>query len=392
MTHKQPFFFFTLFMLISFASVNAVLFTPALPDIANFFTISEEKAQLAITWFLVAYALGQLLYGPLSSRFGRKNSIYVGIAIQISGSLLCVLAGKTGFWSLFLLGRFLQAAGSGVGLKMTFTLVNECYAPQVASEKTSKLMLAFALAPGLAVALGGFLNEQIGWESCLYATALYGVLLLLLTATLPQTSVRDKQALQWKHLVSAYQHQFTNKLLVLNGLLMGCATTFVYVFAALAPFIAMTLAGMDSSQYGLYALLPSLGMITGSLHSAHLAKSCSLKTLMLSGFTLCFAGVWLLLIPTWLGLPTLISLFLPMMVIYHGLCFILANASTCALSNTSDKSHGSAIMSFMNMGLATLIVLCTGFLPLASLTLPLIFLLLCFVMFSLLWGIDKYVD
>jgi MFS family permease len=71
--------FFTLFLLISFAAVNAMLFTPALPNLTRFFDISEMAAQSTITWFLVGYTVGQLLYGPIANRFGRKSALYVGI-------------------------------------------------------------------------------------------------------------------------------------------------------------------------------------------------------------------------------------------------------------------------------------------------------------------------
>src|SRR5436190_17052493 len=99
--------FFTLLLLISFASVNAVLFTPALPAIANFFAISDSTAQLTITWFLVGYAIGQLIYGPIANRYGRKPALYVGISLQIFSSLLCVLAGKLHLYSLLVTARFL---------------------------------------------------------------------------------------------------------------------------------------------------------------------------------------------------------------------------------------------------------------------------------------------
>src|SRR3990167_4543661 len=89
--HTLP--FFTLLLMISFASVNAVMFTPALPDIANFFDITHDSAQLTISWFLIGYALGQLLYGPLANRFCRKPAIYGGISLQIISSFICVLAG-----------------------------------------------------------------------------------------------------------------------------------------------------------------------------------------------------------------------------------------------------------------------------------------------------------
>src|SRR5689334_10474305 len=93
----------TLLMLISFASVNAVLFTPALPQIADFFSISIESAQQTLGLFLIGYTLGQLLYGPLANRFGRKPALYGGVGLQILSSLLCVLAGSLQFYPLLIL-------------------------------------------------------------------------------------------------------------------------------------------------------------------------------------------------------------------------------------------------------------------------------------------------
>src|SRR3990167_470523 len=106
-TQKLP--FITLLLLISFASVNAVLFTPALPNIANFFSIANDTAQQTISLFLIGYALGQLVYGPLANRYGRKPALYLGISLQIISSLLCVLAGITHQFWLLILGRFLLA-------------------------------------------------------------------------------------------------------------------------------------------------------------------------------------------------------------------------------------------------------------------------------------------
>lgn len=111
MPAKLP--FITLLLLISFASVNAVLFTPALPGIAYFFGISADTAQQTITWFLIGYALGQLLYGPIANRFGRKPALYAGIGLQIVSSLLCVLAGVLHQYWLLVVARFLLALDQG---------------------------------------------------------------------------------------------------------------------------------------------------------------------------------------------------------------------------------------------------------------------------------------
>lgn len=378
-TPKLP--FFTLLMMISFASVNAVLFTPALPNIANFFAISTDSAQHTITSFLIGYALGQLLYGPIANRYGRKPALYVGVGLQIASSLACILAGIFHAYSLLIIGRFFLAFGSGVGLNMAFTLVNECYEAKIASQKISYLVLAFAITPALAVALGGILNEHFGWMSCFYAGAIYGFILLFLVTRLPETQKNlNYDALKIKYLLHGYKTQFKNSQLIAGGFLMGGSTSFVYVFAALAPFIAINLLGMNSALYGIANILPAIGLISGSLCSAQLVKVLSLEKIIRTGIVVAASGVSLMLLATLMQQSALYSIFMPMTVIYFGLSFIIANASTVAMSYISDKAHASAVMSFINMGIATVVVLSLGLFHITLLILPIVFLILCFAM------------
>jgi DHA1 family bicyclomycin/chloramphenicol resistance-like MFS transporter len=222
--------FMTLLLIISFASVNAVLFTPALPAIAGFFAISDGEAQQTITWFLVGYAIGQLVYGPIANRFGRRPALYAGIFLQIISSLVCIFAGVIHVYTLLVLGRFLLALGSGVGLKMTFTLVNEVYEPATANRKLSYLMMAFAMTPGLGVMVGGILISYFSWASTFYAGIIYGVILLLLVSRLPETQQQpDLDAFKIKHLVQCYLVQFKNAQVIAGGLLMGGATDIPHI-------------------------------------------------------------------------------------------------------------------------------------------------------------------
>lgn len=376
--------FVTLALLISFASVNAVLFTPGLPDIARFFTITDDVAQLTITWFLVGYTLGQLLYGPLTARFGSKPALYIGIMLQIISSLVCVAAGVFHLYWLLVLGRFTLALGAGVGLKMTFTLVNVCYEPQQASQKIAYLMLAFAITPGLSVALGGFLTGSWGWMSCFYASAVYGVLLLIMVAKLPEIQQsQDKNALQFKHLVTAYMQQFTNVRLILSGLLMGMSSAFIYVFAAVAPFVAIKLFHLSTEQYGLANCLPPVGLFVGSLMSAAYSKSHRLEDSIRLGISIASFGVLIMFVLTLMNWPLIASLFVPIAIIYFGLCFIMANASVVAMKTVQDKAHGSAVMSFTNMGVATVAVFGLSFFPVQVYLLPSVFLGLCGLMIAL---------
>lgn len=349
----------TLLFMISFATFNAVLFTPALPTIARYFSINDNSAQQTITWFLVGYTLGQLLYGPLADRFGRKPSLYAGISIQVVSSFLCILAGLIHSFFLLVLARFFVAIGSGVGLTIAFTLVNESFSIKEAHQKISYLLLALAMMPGLSVALGGILNHHYGWLSCFYANVAYGFVLLFLTTRLTETySVPNLNALKFKHLLRTYLNQLKNPALVFGGLLMGGATCFIYIFTTLAPFIAINSLGMNSSEYSMANLLPTIGYVVGSILSVQLAKKYSCQYGIRLGIAIAGISVALMALITWI-IPKspLLTLFAPMILIYTGLSLVYSNASTFAMHSTLDKAHGSAVMNFISLSLVTLSVL-----------------------------------
>lgn len=375
----------TLLLMISFASVNAVMFTPALPNIASFFNVSERIAQQMIVTFLIGYAVGQLIYGPIANRFGRKRALYTGISLQIASSFLCVFAGFVHQYLLIVVGRFFLALGSGVGLKMTFTLVNEWYEPKVASQKISYLMLAFAVTPGMGVALGGFLNAHFGWQSTFYAGAIYGLILLALVTRLPETQKKlHLDALKFKHVIHAYSTQLKNKTLIIGGILMAGASCFVYVFAAIGPFIAMNLLHMNTVQYGVANLLPSIGLLLGSIFSGQFVKKYNFFKSIKLGILIALLSAMIMAFSVISHQSPIIQLFFPMMIGYFGLSLVFANASTVAMNHAVDKAHASAVMNFINMGLVTIVVITLSYLPATRFLLPSVYIIICITMLILL--------
>jgi MFS family permease len=346
--------FWTLILLISFPAVNAVLYSPALPAITDYFAITSDAAQQTITIYLLGYTLGQLLYGPIANRYGRKPAIYAGLSIQILSSLLCVLAAHLHQFTWFTGARFLMAIGAGVGLKIVFTLVNEYYPPKIASQKISYLILAFAVAPGVAISIGGLLTQYFHWISCFYFLAAYGLLMMALSSRLPETkTVLDLNAFEIHHLIEGYTSQFKNKQLVAAGLLMGCGCSLIYLFATLAPFIAIGHYGLSSAEYGFANFIPSAGMFIGGLLSAQLLKKYSIVKVISIGIPLNCLGVGLMALGIYLDWPVFAALFFPAMIMLLGNALVYGNASTLGLQSTEDKAHGSAVMNFLNMGLGT---------------------------------------
>lgn len=375
-----------LLLLVSYASVGAVLFTPALPEIAAFFKLSVGETQSTITAYLLGYALGQLPYGPLANRFGRKRTLYMGIALSIVGSLFCALAAPLGSFQLLVLARFVQALGACVGLKMSFTMIADVYNQTESTKMISKVLIAFAIMPGIAVAIGGWLTEMFNWESCFYFLILFGFFILALATCLPETSTSlDFNALNPSAIIHGYGRKFKNIRLVLSGCVMGCSTAVIYIFASKAPFIGIDLLGLSPERFGLYNLIPLAGLVMGSLISMRIAGRYTVIMILFVGIVGALVATFTMLIPFFLEMPKVWSLFVPMGIIYIALAHVSANISSFGLAHSQNKSNGSAVINFINLGIGFVGVLFSQLIfPESPLFMPVSFLVI-FLIMLLIW-------
>lgn len=364
-----------LLMLVSFAAVCAVLFTPALPEIATYFGVSNSLAQATMSLFLVGYAVGQLPYAPLANRFGRKKTIYIGLFFALIGTFMCWLAPTIGW---LLLGRFLQALGSAVGLKITFTMIGDSHTGAQSIRAISYVALAFAIAPGFSVALGGLLIDAFGWKSCFLFLAGYTVLIGLLCLKLPETAPRiDKEALLFRSIKRGYKQQFSNRYLLSHACLYGLGTTVIYLFATSAPYVGINDIGLSPSLYGLLNIIPLFGFGLGQLFSSSLAGSLSPRRAMLWGILIMSGGMiamFLCFIFHWV-IPT--TLFVPQAIAMIGNSLMSSNAASEGLSSSGDKAHAAAVLQFINMSYAAIgTYIISSWLPHTAITLPSIYLVI----------------
>lgn len=365
-------------IVISFASVLSVLFVPAFPDMAIGMGISSAQVQMTLSVFVVGYALSVLPYGPISNRFGRKPAIYLGASIATCGSLMVLIAGELSLLWLLLLGRFITALGSGVGLKVAFTMVGDVYQKDAATKKLSSLILAFAITPGLGIALGGFLTQHLGWRSCFYFMAAYCLFVLIISFFLPETAKsRDPTALNLSRIKEGLLGAFRNPTVITCGLLMGCGASMIYLFVALGPFIGISLLGASPEAYGLLNFIPPVGMVAGSFIGRYLAGRW--EPVKVIAFGICVIVIFssIMLALSLMDIFNIWCLFLPMLFIYLGFSLVYSNASSIAFSKAPDKANASAVMHFCNLGTAVVMLFMVTTLPFKQpFILPLVFLLL----------------
>lgn len=380
-----------LFLLVSFPSFGAVLFTPALPSIISFFQISTSHSSLAISVYLIGYAFGQLPYGPLANRLGRKPTLYIGICIAIVGCLLCALSSYFSSFGLLVFARFVQALGACVGLKISFTMVADAYEPVDATRMIARLGMAFAVMPAIGVTIGGYLTRFFSWESCFYFLALFGCVVLWLSMRLPETGRGiDRDALKFFRIVNGYASLLKNKYVVMSGLMMGCGTSIIYIFNAKAPFLGIQHIGLDPNVFGIYSMIPLLGMLLGAFLADRLAGRFSLVAFLLVGLIISLSGSFLMLLYFANGSISSPTLFSPMFLIYMIDSIVFANVMSFGLSKAENKANGSAMLNFISLSLAVLAVsLVGGSSSSSELLMPLSFVALLFIVFLLCFGLRR---
>lgn len=368
----------TLMLLISFGSVCAVICTPVLPLIQEYFKISQNTTGNCISYYLVGYALGQLIYGPLINYFGSRKTTIIGITTGIVGGIVCILSSLLHQFDLMLFGRVIMALGAGSGLTLAFAICSKLSSSENIGRSIGILSIAFAIMPGIGIFIGGLLS-QISWVSPFYFAIVYGVITLLLAIQLPEIITElNHQAIRPSRILTNYLTQLKNINTVLGGLMVGGATTIIYAFAALAPFMTQgTIMQLTPQQYGKYNFIPVIGMIIGSIIANQMGRYISKTSILKIGLILSFICSLILAMSMYFAPSNPLSLFIPTGLVYIGLTLIFSNGSAIALSKNQDKSNASAVLNFVNMGCAVIVIeILESSTTHNNLTLPLLFIII----------------
>jgi MFS transporter, DHA1 family, multidrug resistance protein len=332
-----------LFFLISFANFLGVLYSAALPNLTDDLHITKVDAQKTISFYVIGCLLAQIAYAPVAKAIGRKKAIYIGCAIAIFGSLLCVISIQLEAFSLLLAGRVLTAFGAACGPILTSTLIADAFSLHEQKKILSYLMSGFTLLSALGVTIGGFITQYFAWQDCFYFMLFYALLVSSMCLLLPETSAeRGTHHLRIFAILKSYFKQFSNPLPVLYALIVASASIILYVFSVEAPFIAQNQLHLSPDAFGLYNLIPNLGLLLGGLASAYFSHKLSSKKLILLGavaFTLFSITMWTFFN---LGLINTLTLFGFPFLIFFVTPTIMSHGQACILTGSEDKVYASS--------------------------------------------------
>jgi DHA1 family bicyclomycin/chloramphenicol resistance-like MFS transporter len=267
--------------LTMFGAMATHIFVPALPDAAQDLHASPGAMQLTITLYLVGMATGQLIYGPLSDRFGRRPMVLAGQTFYVLSCLLAAFAGSIG---ALIVARVMQALGACSGLVLGRAMVRDGTTTEKAGARLSVVMATMTVGPALAPLLGGYIVGWAGWRWIFVLMAFLGAVVLVGSLLcLPESNRNLRPLPGLRSMLQNFRHLLG--LRVFRGYAIGscCVSTSMYAFFPVSPFLLINVLHQTPQQLGLYYLIIMAAVSGGGFSAGPLSRQFGMRAVMLGG-------------------------------------------------------------------------------------------------------------
>lgn len=345
---------FTLGLLSAMGAFSIDMYLPGFPEIAKDLHTTIAHITLSITSFFIGISIGQMIYGPLLDKYGRKKPLYIGLVVYLLTSIACAYAPTANA----LIGiRFLQALGSCAGMVASRALVRDIFPVEENAKIFSLLMLVLALSPIVAPTLGGYMSSMFGWQSIFFVLASIAALTLLLVyfklppGRKPETSL----SLLPRPIINGFLEVSKVPQFYTYAFAGAIASSGLYAYVAGSPFVFMELYHVSDKHYGWIFAFIAMGLITASqVNTLLLRKYSSEQIIRVTLFCQCLAGIALVL-GTWFHLLGLFSTIFLIWVFLSTQGFAFPNSSAlCLAPFTKNAGTASALMGAIQLGIGAI--------------------------------------
>ncbi|CAH6868827.1 Bcr/CflA family efflux transporter [Vibrio chagasii] len=281
-------------MIIATGQVGVSIYLPSLPLIAADLSVTQVDVQLLVTLFLVGFGLSQLFYGPMSDAVGRRPIFLLGQGVYLIGTVVCVVFSDN--MTALEVGRLLQGLGAGSASVLGRSVLRDSYDGAQLTKALSYISITASIMPIIAPVFGGWISFHLGWEAVflfvlLYLLAIFTLGYFVLHETLPY----GKSRFQVSQVVKNYGSLITNRQVLSSASYNWVSYMASLVSLSLFPFLMQEQLGLTAAEYGSLMIVPSAGLLIGSVALNVLNRRFSTPQLMSFAILIILAsGAWLL--------------------------------------------------------------------------------------------------
>lgn len=319
-------------------------YLPSMPAIREFFGVDMASVQLTLSLAFLGGAVGQLFYGPLSDRFGRRPLLIGGLVLYVVASIGCIFAQSI---EQLIAARFLQAFGSFAAPVLARAMVRDLHEREAAARMLSLMGMVLSIGPILAPIIGGVLQAQFGWRaSFVFVTGFGLALLLAVSVGLGETlRPRDTGTLQPTRLIETFAHLLRNRVFVGYALVNCFLSGGLGAYLSGVSFVILEVLDVPTAYFGLVFGSVMIGNILGYTVSGQVVMRLGLDRTLQFGVTgIAVAGL-LLAAFAFAGIVHVVTLVGPMML--YMFCFALSGPQAIAGALTPFPRAAGAASSLM---------------------------------------------
>ncbi len=274
----------------------------SLPSIGTEFAVSQGVTQLTLTGYLLALGLGQFVSGPLTDAFGRRRPLLAGLTLFVLG---CLLAAAAPSMAVLIAARVVQGVAGSLVFVVALSSVGDRAKGDAATRLFAALMVVAMTGPIVAPAIGGVIEQVLGWRAVFVVlAALGGAATALAFFVLPESlPIADRAPMRLGPVLVIYGRLLTRRRFLLPWAAMSVAFVFLFSYIGGASYVYQGHYGLKQAEFGLVFGLTGVSALLGALAAHFLAHRISTNRLAVVGASISFAGTVITLAAAWLDLP-----------------------------------------------------------------------------------------
>lgn len=353
-------FVFVLGALMAIAPLTVDMYLPAMPAIGREFAADQHAIQITLGVYLLGFGVGQLFWGPVGDRFGRRWPIVAGIAVYMLACAGAALAPDNG---TLIAARLVQGLGSSAAPVLARAMVRDVYDRERSAVLLSMMMLIMGAAPMLAPSLGGYVDLWFGWRAIFLSLACFALLVLTQLFRVPETHPREKRrSAHWRSIAAAYGELLCDRRFLAYALASAFVFAGMFAYIGGTPFVYIEIFGVPPERYGLLFGLNVVGMmVASSINARHVGRLGVDKLLRVAFAAAAILGVCVYAVGA-SGLGGLWGLVAAIFLFLATIGFIGANSMAGALAPFPHiAGTASALAGALQFGVGTITSAMGGF-------------------------------